>query len=387
GEQKNLTHELAGELCETAIAQGFVPVILDWDNRSPLPDGTRIHCPGAGHELWEGIGTGDAATLASLIEASSLMIGVDSGPLHVAGATTTPTIGVWTQHHPVHFFDLADNVLHLVPGDHENLAAGPEALAFFRERYHHRTYRQLSVDLAAAVESQLTGGDFETLANKRFLRQLSATAYDWRYYDEHKRAGLDYLGFGSWQEEYGRWLVESLGWQGNHIVDVGCACGSIARGLQQAGAVVQGVDLCEHMIQLGREKWPDMRGSLFICDAVNLHLFGDQSYDGLHSAQSAEHWKPELVPFVLAELARVTRPGGLFFCALDTEELFARQGRTIENEDPTHVCVRPMAWWHERLAAAGWQVCSSEFEGVLRGHPQTFLTRYDWDWFIARRLP
>src|SRR5436305_1747188 len=80
-------------------------------------------------------GPGDAEVLAALIEAATLMIGVDSGPLHLAGATTTPTIGVWTRHHPVHFFDLAGNVTHLVPGDHAQLAAGGDALRYFAEHY------------------------------------------------------------------------------------------------------------------------------------------------------------------------------------------------------------------------------------------------------------
>lgn len=151
--------------------------------------------------MWHGKGTGDAESLAALIDASRLLIGVDSGPLHVAGATTTPTIGVWTQHHPVHFFDLADNVLHLVPGDHGEHAAGPQALKYFRGAYHWRTYKQLYVDLPALVHSRLTGEEFESVANKRFLKTLSARGFDTRYYEEHKLAGLDYLGFGDWQRQ------------------------------------------------------------------------------------------------------------------------------------------------------------------------------------------
>jgi 2-polyprenyl-3-methyl-5-hydroxy-6-metoxy-1,4-benzoquinol methylase len=385
-DQKDLPHDLVRELCDTVLRLGYVPLILDWDRRSPLPDGVRIFNPDADHELWAGFGTGDAGTLAALIEASALMVGVDSGPLHVAGATSTPAIAVWTHHHPVHYFDLAPNVTHLVPGDHARLAAGPDALTYFEQNYRHRPYRQLYVELPALVESLLTGRDIEQLANSRFLGRLSATGFTERYYQEHKLAGLDYLGFGDWQIRYGRWLVESLVLSGKRLLDVGCACGSILRGLGQAGAIVQGVDLCEAMIRRGREHWPDMAPQLHVCDAVNLHLFSDGSWDAVHSAQVAEHWKPELVPFILRELARVTTPGGLLFCCLDTEEMFARQGRRLETEDPTHVCIRPMTWWHDRLAEAGWQVCTADFEPALRSHPDSFLKRYDWDWFLAKRI-
>ena len=256
GQDKNLSHELARTVCEVAAAAGTTPVILDWDRRSPLPDGLRILNPGAEHPLWEGRGTGDAEILAAVIDAARLVIGVDSGPLHVAGATRTPTIAVWTNHHPVHYFDLADNVLHLVPGNHTQLVHGPQALEFFQSHYRHHVYQQLSVDLPAMVESLLTGESFDTIANRRFLQRLSARAYDEHYYEEHKLAGLDYLGFGLWQQEYGRWLVDSLQLKGQRVLDVGCACGSILRGLRQAGAMAQGIDLSEHMVQLGRHSGP-----------------------------------------------------------------------------------------------------------------------------------
>lgn len=140
------------------------------------------------------------------------------------------------------------------------------------------------------------------------------------------------------------------------------------------------------MVQLGRRQWPDMGRLLHVCDAVNLHLFADEAWNALHSAQVAEHWKPELVPFILRELRRVMAKGGTFFCALDTEELFARQGRKVEDEDPTHICIRPLVWWHDQLRSAGWEVVTDVVEPALREHPESFLTKYDWDWFAARAI-
>src|SRR5262249_55024537 len=95
--------------------------------------------------------------------------------------------------------------------------------------------------------------------------------------------------------------------------------------------------------------WPEMEPRLKICDAVNLHYFSDRSFDAIHSAQAAEHWRPELVPHILAELARVTATSGVFFCALDTTELFARENLQLETEDPTPICIKPLGWWHEAL--------------------------------------
>lgn len=159
-DRKNLPTDVIGRLCEDVLDLGYVPVILDWDRRTPLADGLWIHCPDARAPLWKGTGTGDAEALASLIEMSALLIGVDSGPLHVAGATTTPTIGVWTRHHPINHFAPADNVTHLVPGNHaEYIHGNPQVAAtYFNEHYRFEVYDDLEVGLRSAVQARLARG-------------------------------------------------------------------------------------------------------------------------------------------------------------------------------------------------------------------------------------
>jgi FkbM family methyltransferase len=158
-EHKDLPVALAGRLCQDVIECGLVPVILDWDRRTPLADGLRIHNPDTHAELWGGTGTGDAEALAALTELSALMVGVDSGPLHVAGATGTPAIGVWLGHHPVHYFAPAANVTHLVPENHADLLRGDRRLgeAYFGKHYRHRTYRDLEGTLRVVVREALRG--------------------------------------------------------------------------------------------------------------------------------------------------------------------------------------------------------------------------------------
>lgn len=142
--KKNLPNDLVYRLCQELIRQQFVPMILDWDWRSPLPDQQAIFCPTVGAEdLWEHTGTGDAERLTALIAQCSLMIGVDSGPLHVAGATDTPTLGVWTGHSPVQFYDLCDNVTHLVPAEWRDIppCQNETAARFFEKHYRYRAYK------------------------------------------------------------------------------------------------------------------------------------------------------------------------------------------------------------------------------------------------------
>jgi len=217
---------------------------------------------------------------------------------------------------------------------------------------------------------------------------LTTRHYGHTYYEEHAKAGLDYLVCGDWQRDYGQWLVNGLAWHGCSILDVGCACGAIAQGILEAGAGhVCGVDLCEPMIQLGRPKFPKLR--LEICDAVNLHHFHDGDFAGLHCAQVAEHWRPEHVPMILRELRRVTQPAGRMYLALDTVEYFDRHGGPAANQDPTHICVRSRWWWRDHFAAGGWEDITQQARPALESRPQWAdrFAAYDWDFFILERSP
>ena len=41
------------------------------------------------------------------------------------------------------------------------------------------------------------------------VNNLKVTEYTKDYYDEHKDAGLDYIGHGYWQEEYAKMVTEA----------------------------------------------------------------------------------------------------------------------------------------------------------------------------------
>jgi SAM-dependent methyltransferase len=210
--------------------------------------------------------------------------------------------------------------------------------------------------------------------------------YGCDYYTRNRAKGLDLLSFGEWQVRYGRWLVGVLGLRGKRVLDIGCACGSMLRGLWQAGADIDGIDCGEFLIKLGREQWPEMGGRLRVCDAVNLHSVADDTYDWLHSCVVAEHWKPQLVPHILAELRRVVKPGGNFYCAYESDGGAMADGRDPAAE-PTHICVRPAAWWEGALREAGWQVASTEWARPLHEDALSFFHEYDWAWFVARKPP
>lgn len=219
-------------------------------------------------------------------------------------------------------------------------------------------------------------------------KKLTATDFERQFYEEHRAAGLDYMGYGGWQERYGRWFVDSFEAKGKRVLDLGCACGSIMRGLAVAGALVEGVDISRHMTQLAIEADPTMARIMWCADAKSMPMFESKRFDAVHCAFVAEHWQPERVWEDLKEINRVMKVGGLLFVSLDTEEMYAEQGRKLEDEDPTHTCVKTKSWWTERFYRTGFTDGDvGPIVDRMRAHPESMLSDYPWwPFFVLRRF-
>ena len=91
-----------------------------------------------------------------------------------------------------------------------------------------------------------------------------------------------------------------------HAIDVGCGAGALALALAPLVRDVVGVDQVAELLELARERAPG--NARFVeGDATNLP-FDNASFDLAGTLRTLHHVRrPELV---LAELTRVTRPGG-----------------------------------------------------------------------------
>lgn len=158
--KKDISEDLVKEIAEMLSDIGFAMIVFDWDGKTSLPNRESIFRAGKADPIWEGSSYGSSATLAALIDEMDLFIGIDSGPLHVAGATTTPTLGIWTEHHPIHFFDFSD-VLHIVPMDskkyinHNKSCVRNEVELFFRKHYDCRYYNSIKEGTFEGIYKQL----------------------------------------------------------------------------------------------------------------------------------------------------------------------------------------------------------------------------------------
>ena len=87
--------------------------------------------------------SGNVEANCALIRQCEAFVGIDSGPAKCASATDTPTLVVWTGHHPAQFHDPAPNTTHLVPTNYHELhpvRGNEKVIMWFLANYKVRHY-------------------------------------------------------------------------------------------------------------------------------------------------------------------------------------------------------------------------------------------------------
>jgi 2-polyprenyl-6-hydroxyphenyl methylase / 3-demethylubiquinone-9 3-methyltransferase len=106
------------------------------------------------------------------------------------------------------------------------------------------------------------------------------------------------------------WVIEQLQKSPCKVLDIGCGAGLLANPLALAGHAVTGIDLSSSSLDIAKKGDKTKSVSYLHAKAEELP-FAPASFDAVIAMDLLEHVeKPELV---IAEAARVLKPGGLFF--------------------------------------------------------------------------
>jgi SAM-dependent methyltransferase len=112
----------------------------------------------------------------------------------------------------------------------------------------------------------------------------------------------------AWAIETKAILAEVAPLTGRHVADVGCGTGRLLAALARGGAEAIGIDIDPWMLALAAG-----RGTVIRADAHRLPL-ADSSVDAAVTIATLEFTTDPAT--VLAEMARITRPGGLLAAAV-----------------------------------------------------------------------
>ena len=108
-----------------------------------------------------------------------------------------------------------------------------------------------------------------------------------------------------------RWFDRQIDWQGQDVLDLGCAGGFMAEALAQRGANVTGIDPAACAIEAARQHARKSGLRIGYNVGVGEALpYEDASFDAVVCVDVLEHVAD--LNQVLAQAARVLRPGGLF---------------------------------------------------------------------------
>lgn len=108
------------------------------------------------------------------------------------------------------------------------------------------------------------------------------------------------------------YLEDAIGFErfaGKTVLDVGCGVGNDLARFAKAGAIVTGIDLAEHSVQLARDNFSfrGLEGDFYQMDGEKLSL-PDASFDAVF-CHTVLHFTPH-PEMMIAEIRRVLKPGG-----------------------------------------------------------------------------
>ncbi len=213
---------------------------------------------------------------------------------------------------------------------------------------------------------------------------------------DYTRAWYKKLGEGEWD----RWDIspatkfheaiylhhlKSIVAPGDRVLDAGCGAGRFTRPLIDLGADVTALDLTPRQLELCRTRAPGARDYVE-ASVTDLSVFGDATFDATLCIGGAISYTFDQADQAMAELVRVTRPGGRVLlsvmCLLGTVHTALKSVLDIDPEtnqrifDTGHL-ERGMGSDHEcRLYRAGELQAQMEAAGLtdVRLSAQGFLT-------------
>ncbi len=129
-----------------------------------------------------------------------------------------------------------------------------------------------------------------------------------------------------------KWFDKHTDWQGKTVLDLGCAGGFMAEAIARKGGRVTGIDPAQDAIEAAKHHAADSDLDITYDVGVGEEMpYPDDSFDIVVCVDVLEHVRD--LTQVLAEVARVLKPGGKFLYDTINRNPFARIAAITIAED------------------------------------------------------
>lgn len=206
------------------------------------------------------------------------------------------------------------------------------------------------------------------------LNELAAM-YDAAYW----HGGSNYDGYGDDPGWPGTVLnLKAVVPDGGRMLELGCANGYFVRHARLAGFDCTGIDGSAYCVE-------NSVAPVVLGDACDLSAVPDDSLDCLVSHEFLEHLPEDSARHLMTEMSRTVKQGGVLLhrigLDLEGDSAWSVYPSPGEEDDPTHVLMRPRWWWEREF---------SRFSDPLRRTEdalnRTFKARDWWGRFFVRKV-
>ena len=190
-----------------------------------------------------------------------------------------------------------------------------------------------------------------------------------------------------WNDRLLNALEQATSFQGKKIIDLGCAYGQVVASMVKRNYDAYGIDLSDFGIAEGHKEYPPLKSRTIQGSIHELSSYVNESFDFLYSQQVFEHIPCTVCDQLATETFRIAKPGATLWSGLvlDVLGVFQPQGFNPNDQDLTHINLRPKDWWDEKFEKAGWTI-DMEFDNRFRNHKisdnisqnYSFFEEYGW---------
>lgn len=152
------------------------------------------------------------------------------------------------------------------------------------------------------------------------------------------------------------------------VLDIGCGTGRDIARLRSLGRIVHGADGSIAMLATASSLHPELEGCLWHVRLPGALPFTDGEFDGVMCMASLMHFDELNLLEVLSEIGRVLKAEGRLIVSVPSK----RSGIDTAGVAPDgrFFLVRPLLFWAEKMAAAGFDLLSADESADVLGRDE-----------------